>query len=457
MKKLLLLLTSLIIGAMAQAQFQIGHKTITYNDATRTGGFGSGGGAGRQIQCEIYYPATIAGDNTPISLGEFPIISFGHGFAMSWDAYANIWDEFVPKGYILILPRTEGGLIPGPSHLDFGKDLVIAGNRLETDCNSVGNFFNTHSNGKMAVMGHSMGGGASFLAAAEGNANFDVIIGLAPAETNPLASTSALNVTIPALVFSGSGDAVTPPVDHHQLIYDELPNSSCRHFVSIIGGAHCYFANSNFNCDFGEGTSGGAITIDRTEQHEIMFDLLNPYLAFYLKNECSEWTDFLNLLATDARIIAQNDCLYSLPTAPAITQSGTTLSVITSLNVQWVLNGTPIVGATNTSYNAGVNYGSYTVIVGDLVVCTATSNPFNYGLGGLIESSFDFSVSPNPSTGKFFINSNETKKQASLTDVQGNKLLDFDIQNETIIDLTSYANGTYFLRTESTIIRLVKF
>lgn len=77
----------LLMTTFLNAQnYSIGHKTITYNDPARTGGYGSGGGTGRQIQCEIYYPSTTTGNNTPLASGNFPIIVFGHGFFMSWDA-----------------------------------------------------------------------------------------------------------------------------------------------------------------------------------------------------------------------------------------------------------------------------------------------------------------------------------------------------------------------------------
>ena len=105
--------------------FPIGHTTITFNDPTRSGGFGSGGGSGRQIQTEIYYPSTSNGTNTPVANGTFPIIVFGHGFAMSWDAYENIWEDLVAKGYIMAFPRTEGSLLPAPSHANFGLDLAL--------------------------------------------------------------------------------------------------------------------------------------------------------------------------------------------------------------------------------------------------------------------------------------------------------------------------------------------
>ena len=47
--RLLLLLFLFTIKGIA-VQALVGHTTITFNDPTRTGGFGSGGGAGRQIQ-----------------------------------------------------------------------------------------------------------------------------------------------------------------------------------------------------------------------------------------------------------------------------------------------------------------------------------------------------------------------------------------------------------------------
>ena len=63
-KKLLLIIFSAPIFAFSQ--FAVGHTTITFNDPARTGGTGTGGGPGRQIQTEIYYPSATAGDNLPV-------------------------------------------------------------------------------------------------------------------------------------------------------------------------------------------------------------------------------------------------------------------------------------------------------------------------------------------------------------------------------------------------------
>lgn len=457
MKKLLLLMTNSFLAVIAFSQYQVGHTTITYNDPSRTGGFGSGGGSGRQIQCEVYYPATTTGENTTIINNQFPIIVFGHGFAMSWDAYSNIWEHLVPKGYMLVFPRTEGGLFPGPSHLDFGKDLVVSMNRFIQDCTTAGTFFEDRYNGKNAVMGHSMGGGASFLGAAEATAPFDVIVGLAPAETSPLASTAAASVSIPALILSGSSDAVTPPADHHQLIYDNLPSSSCLNFVTITGGAHCYFANSNFNCDFGESSSGGTITIDRTEQQDVLFDVIDPYLAFYLKHECDQWPVFQNELTTDTRIVVQDDCSYEAPTANQITASGLNLSTTIpapGLTIHWTFNGDSIPGATNTTYTiSSTTSGNYVAVFTDQFGCQAFSDPYTYtnSTSSISENeSSKLSIYPNPTKGLLTILNSGEEKEAVLLSIDGKIIQTFTLKNEVQLNLSTLNNGVYFIQTETT-------
>jgi len=371
MKKLTLLL-ALCCAASSWAQpYAIGHRTITYNDPSRTGGYGSGGGPGRQIQCEIYYPATTSGDNVPFAAVNAPVISFGHGFVMSWDAYTNIWEHLVPQGYVMIFPRTEGSI--SPVHADFGKDLVVIANRFTADCADNAFFAYNHWNGKQAVMGHSMGGGSTLLAASDPTAAFDLLVGLAPAETDPSAISAAANVNIPAVIFSGSGDAVTPPQDHHIPIFQGLA-SDCKQFFSVTGGAHCYFANSNLACDFGEGSSGGDITISREEQHDILYDGLDPLFDFYLMGNCNSWTDY-TLYFADSRIQTTTSCSFVLPAAPTISLNGTIVSTASTGDLQWYLNGTALPGETGMSVNASVyGNGTYSVVLTDGSGCAFESN-----------------------------------------------------------------------------------
>jgi len=306
-KNYIQLLAFIFLSFTTLAQYPIGSTTITFNDPTRTGGFGSGGGSGRQIQTEIYYPGMAAGTNAIVATGVFPVITFGHGFAMSWDAYQNIWEHYVPLGYIVVFPRTEGSLFPAPSHGDFGLDLKLVDEKMQLlNTNAASPFYQKISSNS-AIMGHSMGGGATILAGA-GNASVETIIGLAPAETTPSSITASSNVTAPAIIFSGSQDGVTPPNDNHLPIYNGL-GSSCKSFVSLIGGGHCYFANSNFNCDFGETTSSTGITITRIEQQTRTFSVLDPWLDYILKGNAAAYSTYLTAMeAMPAEIVSQTTC-----------------------------------------------------------------------------------------------------------------------------------------------------
>ncbi|MEO8088078.1 MAG: T9SS type A sorting domain-containing protein [Bacteroidota bacterium] len=267
---------------------QVGHTQFTFVDASR---------GNRSIQSEVYYPATSAGNNTPIAAGIFPIIVFGHGFVMTPSAYQNFWDDLVPEGYILAFPSTEGGF--APVHADFGADLKFLVGEIQT--NGAGASVPSTSVGNLsAIMGHSMGGGCSFLAA-ENNTGITTMISFAAANTNPSSITAAQMVSVPVLVFSGANDCVAPPTTQQNLIYAST-SSSYKTQVYITGGSHCYFADYNFNCAFGEATCSPSPTITRAEQHDATSTFLKLWLAYYLKGDCSKAQEFQDSLSASPRI-----------------------------------------------------------------------------------------------------------------------------------------------------------
>jgi predicted dienelactone hydrolase len=439
------LLLFLVVSFSSLAQFSVGHTTITFNDPSRTGGFGSGGGTGRQIQTEIYYPATSAGTTTPFAIGEFPIIVFGHGFAMNWDAYSNIWEHYVPRGYIMAFVRTESSLFPSPNHGDFGLDIkLVAQKMLELPSNNV--LFMNHVYPKVGLMGHSMGGGASFLAASN-NTNIDALIGLAPAETNPSAISVAPNVQVPSIVFSGSSDGVTPPSQHHIPLFNGV-TAECKSFVSITDGAHCYFANTNFNCDFGESTSSTAISITRLQQQMATFAVLDPWLDYMLKDICASYEVFEFNLTNTQGIIGQTTC----PSNPTIdvSQNGSILGTSTiGTSYQWFLNGQPISGATSNEYNMGQNTGGvFYVEVAFPYGCGVSPNLTVLGLNNpLVEF---ITVHPNPAIDFISIKNNSSGIiNATLLSLNGVKLIESSfIEKERIMDLSPFSPGIYLLQFE---------
>lgn len=254
-------------------QFEIGHVYGTYVDASRND---------RNVTYEAYYPADNGGDNAICSSGEFPLIIFGHGFVMGFGAYQNIWEFLVPEGYVMVFVTTESGI--APSHESFGLDLSFISQEVLAEGNTTGSIFENHLNNRFAFAGHSMGGGATWLAAAV-NSNVNCIVGLAPAETNPSAIDAAVLVTAPVMVLSGSSDNVTPPAENHIPIFDNS-SSECKVFVNLVDGSHCGYANAGSLCDFGElGFSGMA----REEQQSFTHDLMLAFFDYHLKEMAEAW------------------------------------------------------------------------------------------------------------------------------------------------------------------------
>ena len=505
MKTTLFLFAAFCLTATAFSQnHPIGHTTITFNDPDRTGGYGSGGGPGRQIQSEIYYPAVSAGQDTPAASGAYPVIVFGHGFVMSWDAYENLWEEFVPRGYIMVFPRTEGNLF-GTDHQEFGWDLQLLVTEMQLQGSDPNSILYESVSEETALMGHSMGGGASFLAAdslcVNGNTNLKTLVGLAPAEStsNGVSSIASANqVTVPSIVLSGVQDGVTPPADHHIPMYQAL-GSSCKSLINITGGAHCYFAEPNGNCDFGESTSSSGISISRTEQHEVTFDFVNLWLDYTLKYNCNEFSTFNDSLNNSTRVTFEQVCSGSLVieteetiaicqgdefTFPDGTTSSTSTihtSNLTSVNgcdslhtielevsplddeisvnngiltasqiggtYQWIdcQTNTPILNATNQSFEPNTS-GDYAVEI-TIGSCTGTSSCLTIEVLSLDEEKeINFvKLFPNPNDGSFEINILEPAT-INFYNAQGQEVhIESITQNNQRINLDQNP-GVYFWR-----------
>jgi hypothetical protein len=297
-QSLLYLFFSICISSLAQP-YAIGHRSLSLLDAARN----------RTVTAEVYYPAESAGDNVAFAAGTFPVFTLAHGFVIPGNTYQNFADELVPDGYVIVLPTTESSFLP--NHDAFGKDIAF----LNTAFRSGGVPFFSQFNGRSAIGGHSMGGGASALAATQTTA--DAYIGFAPAITNPSPVPLGGQVNIPALIFSGSADGVTPPETNHQPIYNSLA-SDCKNFVSITSGTHCFYIPSSL-CDIGESGIPGGMT--RELQQQITFDYLRPFLNTFLLDDSASWQQFQQSINSDTRITFQQSCNLEFTGNESLTDS----------------------------------------------------------------------------------------------------------------------------------------
>lgn len=133
-----------------------------------------------------------------------------------------------------------------------------------------------------------------------------------------------------------------------------------------------------------------------------------------------------------------------------VTANATTLTATqTGASYQWLncqTGNTPVSGATSQSYTPG-SPGSYAVQV-TIGNCQVTSACMGVGGVGIDEQATpnEFTVYPNPSDGLFHIqNTDDQSFQVSVSDLFGKKILNYEANSETIIDLNQQASGMYML------------
>jgi len=299
MRLVLSLTVALVISVATTAQgYEVGHTSVTYYDPDR---------GDRSVPTEIYYPADAAGDDVPMASpppGGFPAVSFGHGYLMNWDLYDYVRDGLVPEGYIVAYPATEQVLFP--DHLELGLDLVFVLRELRADGADPASILYGGVAEKCAAAGHSMGGGASFLGAAD-DPTVSALANLSAADTNPSAIAAAGDISVPALIFSGGNDCVAPPSDHQIPMYDALA-SECKTRVTLDGASHCQFAEYSWACSFGEGSCPDP-TISREAQQALVVTLLKPWLDYALKDDPYGWLEFSSLLDTTPGVSYAQQCV----------------------------------------------------------------------------------------------------------------------------------------------------
>lgn len=433
----------LLFCTVANGQVPIGNYTLNVQDPAR---------GNRNIETAIYYPALSSGTATAVDTGQYPVIVFGHGFAMDWSAYQNIWEDIVPQGYIMVFPKTESGLF-SVNHQEFAWDLQFLVKYMQVEGQNINAPIHSAVAASTALMGHSMGGGAAFLAAdslcTTVDATFKTIIGLAPAESNSngvSSISSALQVNCPSLIFSGSQDGVTPPSVHHLPIFNNV--TGCKTFVSILGGGHCYFAGPNFNCDFGESVSSTGISVSRTQQQMTCKNILIPWLDYYLKDQCVALETFNDSIASST-VSSQQACT-TIPTVQIIDSAGILTASLQGYSYQWYLNDSLLVGAINRSFVAQTN-GVYTVAVFTQAACPILSDAYLVIINSIsYQQGFDLKVYPQPFKDILNVRINPNLNppyRISIYDVIGQCRKQITTNNPRIVQLSTkdIEPGVYYL------------
>ena len=288
-------LFTISITTFAQ-NYKIGHRQLTWIDAAR---------GNRSVKFEVYYPATNTGENVPVinNARNFPLIVFGHGYQLTYKNYLWFKDSLVPKGFFLVFPRTEEQLFP--SHTDFAKDYAFIIDRFNATRNNNALWYYNRIKNKYAVGGHSMGGGCSLLSV-QYSSKISAVFNFAAAETNPSAIAACNGIAIPALVFAGGKDCVTPPSSNQLPMYNAIQNI-CKTYVLIQAARHCHWSNNDATCRAGELFCAPVSTSPKATL-TATFGLLYPWLNDKLNSNSNAAQKFQQLLTSTKGITYQQNC-----------------------------------------------------------------------------------------------------------------------------------------------------
>ena len=254
----------------AAGPFAVGVRTATVARAD-----------GTTFTARLSYPATTAGASTPFAPGAAPAaaISFGHGFLQATTQYATTMDHLASWGFVVIASNSQGSLFP--SHAGFAADLRHCLSYLEQQNAAPGSFlFNAVDPARLGMSGHSMGGGASILAAAD-DPRVKALANLAAAETNPSAVAAMARIRVPVSLISGESDTIVPVSGNGQVMYNA--GAAPKSLPIIRGGFHCGFTDAGFiGCD-------SSATLGRSQQLRITRRLLTTFFVLTLRGDQSLW------------------------------------------------------------------------------------------------------------------------------------------------------------------------
>lgn len=177
----------------------------------------------------VYYPPAIE--------GRMGAIAIAPGFTER-QRHINWWGpRLASHGYtVLVFDTNEPRDNPGVR-----ADALIAAVRLlKAEDSRVGSPLRGHiDSNKLAIMGHSMGGGGTLIAA---NAHSDEIKAAIP--FTPWQPEGVFDhISVPTLVIAGAADRIAPVALHAWPHYQTIPRTTPRVYLEVAGGNH-FIANS---------------------------------------------------------------------------------------------------------------------------------------------------------------------------------------------------------------------
>jgi alpha-beta hydrolase superfamily lysophospholipase len=197
---------------LSSIQASTGAFATSQSTVSRTAVSGFGGGT-------IYYP-------TSTTAGTFGAVVIAPGYTATQSSVAWLGPRLASQGFVVFTIDTN----TTSDQPDSRGDQLRAALRYLTTSSSVRTRVDT---GRLAVMGHSMGGGGSLEATLD-DSSLKAAVALTPWDTRKDFSGSRT----PTLIVGAQSDTVAPVASHAQPFYASLPSSLPKAYLELAGASH---------------------------------------------------------------------------------------------------------------------------------------------------------------------------------------------------------------------------
>jgi dienelactone hydrolase len=201
-----------------------------------------------------------------------PVVIFGHGYLAAAGRYDSICRRLASHGFYVLVPANPdpglfGSLAPAADDMQAAIDFIADLARMPE----------MHIDPRrIALAGHSMGGGAAFLDAQHDvTGSVKAVVGLAPYRISSRVHPESL--LVPALIIAGGNDCSAPPAVVRREFYDPCP-APCYFALVREGGHNGFLDLTNWLEDRLE-------PFDRVVQLKVTRALMTAFLKVYLAGD----------------------------------------------------------------------------------------------------------------------------------------------------------------------------
>ncbi|MEV0614056.1 alpha/beta hydrolase [Nonomuraea sp. NPDC050404] len=176
----------------------------------------------------IYYP-------TDTSQGTFGAIAISPGYTARWSSLSWLGPRIASHGFVVIGIETNSVYDQPASR---GRQLLAALDYLVEDSTTA--VRSRIDGSRLAVAGHSMGGGGT-LEAANDRPSLQAAVPLAPWNL----TKSWSGVRVPTMIIGGENDSVASVTTHSEPFYNSIPSSSEKAYLELNGASHFFPQTTN--------------------------------------------------------------------------------------------------------------------------------------------------------------------------------------------------------------------